>query len=43
MWLGRWVEGRLHQPAVLEDPETGEWRAATDDEIEAWLAESTEG
>jgi len=38
-WLGRWIDGRLHQPVVIEDPETGELRGATDTEIEQWADE----
>lgn len=34
-WLRRWVEGTLHQPWLLQDPQTGEWRGATDAEFEA--------
>jgi SMI1-KNR4 cell-wall len=26
-WLARWVEGRLYQPALIEDPETGRVRS----------------
>jgi hypothetical protein len=39
-WIVRWVEGRLYQPALVQDPETGEWRGATDEEYAAWMAES---
>lgn len=38
-WLERWIDGRLHQPVVIEDPETGELRGATDAEIEQWADE----
>lgn len=38
-WLARWVEGRLYQPALVEDPITGRWRGATDHEHAAWMAE----
>ena len=31
-WLHLWIEGRLHQPWSLQDPDTGEWRGATNDE-----------
>lgn len=31
-WLERWVDGRLYQPGLVEDPETGEWRPATDED-----------
>jgi SMI1 / KNR4 family (SUKH-1) len=39
-WLGRWVEGRLYQPALVQDPDTGAWRGATDEEYATWMAES---
>lgn len=39
-WLARWVHGRLHQPTLVQDPNTGEWRDATDEEYAAWMAES---
>jgi hypothetical protein len=39
-WLVRWVDGRLYQPALVQDPDTGEWRGATDEEYAAWMAES---
>ena len=29
-WFERWIEGRLHQPALVEDPATGEVRPAID-------------
>jgi hypothetical protein len=29
-WLDQWIHGRLHQPALVEDPETGEIRPATE-------------
>ena len=30
-WFARWLDGRLYQePALIEDPATGAWRAATD-------------
>ena len=29
-WLQRWIEGRLQQPWLLEDPDTGIWRGATE-------------
>jgi hypothetical protein len=35
-WLERWVEGTLHQPAIIEDPNTGEWRPATDTDWLEW-------
>ena len=39
-WLERWIDGRLYQPAVIEDPDTGELRGATDTEMEQWASES---
>jgi hypothetical protein len=39
-WLERWIDGRLNQPAVLEDPSTGEWRGATDQDWSQWSAEA---
>jgi hypothetical protein len=35
-WLERWVKGTLHQPAIIEDPNTGEWRPATDADWLEW-------
>jgi hypothetical protein len=32
VWLERWVHGELNQPAIIEDPATGELRPATDDD-----------
>jgi hypothetical protein len=32
-WLGRWIEGRLEQPWLIEDPDTGTWRGATDEDF----------
>jgi hypothetical protein len=40
-WLERWVGGRLDQPALVEDPETGSWRGATDEDYAAWAAEES--
>jgi hypothetical protein len=40
-WLSRWVEGRLCQPVLVEDPDTGEWRGATDEEQTEWASEPT--
>ncbi|MEU8657191.1 hypothetical protein [Actinoplanes philippinensis] len=33
-WLLRWAEGRLQQPWLVRDPDTGEWREATTAEYE---------
>ncbi|HUF99470.1 MAG TPA: SMI1/KNR4 family protein, partial [Ilumatobacter sp.] len=38
-WLERWLDGDLYQPAVIRDPESGEWRGVTDEESVAWAAE----
>jgi SMI1 / KNR4 family (SUKH-1) len=38
-WLGRWIDGPLYQPWVVEDPVTGEWRGATDEEYAECFAE----
>lgn len=37
-WLARWLDGALHQPWLVEDPLTGRWRGATDDEFVAALS-----
>jgi hypothetical protein len=39
-WFAKWLDGRLYQPWLREDPITGEWRGATDAETEAELEES---
>ncbi len=41
-WLQLWIEGRLYQPWVLQDPTTGEWRGATNDEAARALLDSWE-
>lgn len=38
-WFGLWLDDRLYQPLVGQDPATGEWRCATNDETEAALQE----
>jgi hypothetical protein len=38
-WLDRWVRLEHHQPAVVEDEQTGEWRGATKAEYEQWRRE----
>jgi hypothetical protein len=35
-WLERWVDGRLNQPGLIEDPLTGEIRPATDEDWAEW-------
>ncbi|GAA4258249.1 hypothetical protein [Dactylosporangium darangshiense] len=39
-WFAKWVDGRLHQPWLLQDPESGLWRGATDEETAAMLEEA---
>jgi hypothetical protein len=39
-WFGKWVDGRLYQPWLLQDPESGRWRGATDEETTAMLEEA---
>jgi hypothetical protein len=38
-WLSRWVSGQLSQPTLMQDPETGTWRSATDNEVRRMLEE----
>jgi hypothetical protein len=38
-WFAKWLEGRLYQPWLVQDPITGAWRGATDAEYEAEMAE----
>jgi len=38
-WLDRWVSGRLFQPALVLDPETQEWRGASDEQYEQWMSD----
>lgn len=38
-WLARWLDGHLHQPALVEDAETGAWRPAKDED---WADEESE-
>jgi hypothetical protein len=38
-WLGRWVRGKLWQPALVRDPDTQQWRGATEQEYAQWIAE----
>jgi hypothetical protein len=35
-WFERWLESKLFQPTLTQDPDSGLWRGATDDEIEGW-------
>jgi len=41
-WLSRWLEGRLRQPLLVKDPQTGVWRGATHAEHEAEAREVAE-
>ncbi|MEU5530679.1 hypothetical protein ABZ744_27475 [Micromonospora chersina] len=41
-WLSRWLEGRLRQPMLVKDPQTGVWRGATVAEHEAQAREVAE-
>ncbi|MGW9196693.1 hypothetical protein [Micromonospora chersina] len=41
-WLIRWLRGRLRQPMLVQDPQTGAWRGATDAEHEAQALEVAE-
>jgi len=34
-WLDQWVAGKLYQPTAVQDAMTGQWRGATNAEIEA--------
>lgn len=38
-WLALWVQGVLFQPWVLQDPATGAWRSATNEESRALSAD----
>jgi hypothetical protein len=38
-WFAKWLERRLYQPWLRQDPTTGDWRGATDAEHEAEQAE----
>ena len=41
-WLRRWIDRTLYQPALVQDPHTGQLRGATDDEMRRWVAEIDE-
>jgi hypothetical protein len=41
-WLDRWVRGQLFQPALVHDPDTQQWRGATEREYAQWAAEMGE-
>jgi len=38
--LGRWIEPTLYQPWLIEDPVTGTWRGATEDDYAEAFAEA---
>jgi SMI1 / KNR4 family (SUKH-1) len=38
-WLDRWVRGKLCQPTLVRDPDTQQWRGATEQEHAQWMAE----
>jgi hypothetical protein len=37
-WLDRWVRCQLCQPALVQDPDTRQWRGATEQEYAQWIA-----
>jgi hypothetical protein len=39
-WFAKWVDGTLHQPWLVQDPTTGEWRGATDAEYVAMIQDA---
>jgi hypothetical protein len=39
-WFGRWIDGRLQQPWLMQDPVTGVWRGATEAESQAMIEEA---
>jgi hypothetical protein len=39
-WFEKWAAGTLYQPWLLQDPETGEWRGATEAETREMLDEA---
>jgi SMI1 / KNR4 family (SUKH-1) len=41
-WLDRWVGCTLFQPALVRDPDTQQWRGATEQEYARWAAEMEE-
>jgi len=41
-WLDQWVAGKLYQPVPIQDAMTGQWRGATNAEIEAMLPPEVE-
>jgi SMI1 / KNR4 family (SUKH-1) len=38
-WLGRWVNRRSFQPCLVQDPDSDEWRGATEEEKAKWMSE----
>jgi hypothetical protein len=41
-WLDQWVAGKLYQPTGIQDAMTGQWRGATNAEMEAMLPPEVE-
>jgi hypothetical protein len=41
-WLDRWVNGRLVQPVLVQEPDSGRWRGATEVEKATWMADFTD-
>ncbi len=39
-WLEKWIDGRLYQPTLIQEDQTGLWRGATDAEMEQWAEEA---
>jgi hypothetical protein len=35
-WLARWIAGTIYQPTLVQDPATGHWRGASDDEARGY-------
>jgi hypothetical protein len=38
-WLGRWIKRRSFQPCLVQDPDSDEWRGATEEEKAMWMSE----
>jgi len=38
-WLGRWLKRRSFQPCLVQDPDSGEWRGASEEEKATWMSE----
>ena len=39
-WFARWVGGTLAPPTLVQDPDTLQWRGATDAEVAQMLDEA---